>query len=173
MEHLTTDIITRLGDKNPWLNSVAENYGQLTRMSDGAGDTYPVISPAALVDVQGIEWQTMGGGDQKGRATAVVTLAIDCYDDAPSLPARADEWEREAQASAQREKMLDDISQTLHQWAPPSAAGILTRQSTRPYALPHGWKAYEVTLTCPVWSMSKPAADTAADDGTLPLSVYD
>ena len=27
MEHLTTDIITRLGDKNPWLNSVAENYG--------------------------------------------------------------------------------------------------------------------------------------------------
>ena len=92
MEHLTTDIITRLGDKNPWLNSVAENYGQLTRMSDGAGDTYPVISPAALVDVQGIEWQTMGGGDQKGRATVVVTLAIDCYDDAPSLPARADEW---------------------------------------------------------------------------------
>lgn len=165
MEHLTTDIITRLGDKNPWLNSVAENYGQLTRMSDGAGDTYPVISPAALVDVQGIEWQTMGGGDQKGRATVVVTLAIDCYDDTHATT------EQRAKI-AERMRLASRVHWALQGWKPSETTKMI-RTATRMYHLPHLWKAYETTYTCVVLDMSKPEATTATTDGVLPLSVYD
>lgn len=142
IDRLILDIQDRIADLVTDLETIDENYGQLTKMFENAddADTYPVISPAALIDVRDVAWSSLAGAAQQGAVTLTVTLAIDCYDDTHT---RQDQRQRIADRLA--------LAHRLH-WAiqgfKPADTTPLVRSSTRLYALPRGWKAYETTYTC-------------------------
>ena len=146
MDRLILDIqdhlASLLGDQ---LRTIDENYGQLQMMisDDPASDTYPVISPAVLIDVHDVQWRGLAGCAQQGTAAITITLAIDCYDDTHTNQLPSDE---------QRQRIADRLA-LLHRlhWAlqgfKPTQATPLIRTSSRLYHLPRLWKAYELSYT--------------------------
>ena len=167
MEKLILDIEERLRADVPELETVDENYAQLVKIFEEGreNDTYPVMSPAVLIDTQSVAWSNLAGSTQQGTVTVVVTLAIDCYDDTHATT------EQRAKIAG-RMRLASRVHWALQGWKPSETTKMI-RTGTRMYHLPHLWKAYETTYTCVVLDMSKPEATTATTDGTLPLSVYD
>lgn len=142
IESLILDIEGRISDQVPDIQTIDENYGQIAKMFESGddADTYPVVSPAALIDVRDVAWSCLAGAAQQGAVSLTVTLAIDCYDDTHTR-------------QGQRRRIADRLSlaHRLH-WAlqgfKPADTTPLVRTATRLYALPRGWKAYETTYTC-------------------------
>lgn len=142
IDRLILDIEDRIAAQVPDVQTIDENYGQLAKMFESGddSDTYPVISPAVLIDVRDVAWGNLAGAAQQGTVSLTVTLAIDCYDDTHTR-------------QAQRQRIADRLAlaHRLH-WAlqgfKPADTTPLVRSSTRLYALPRGWKAYETTYTC-------------------------
>ncbi|MCR5697850.1 MAG: hypothetical protein K6G73_12830 [Marinilabiliaceae bacterium] len=142
MELLIQDIQNRLRTEIPELQTIDEDYGQLNKMFDNSDDAdiYPVLSPALFINVSDVAWSDLSCSRQRGIATVVITLAIDCYDDT-----HMDQNQR--QKISERLALERRIHNALHGWKP-SEATRLIRTSTRLYHLPHLWKAYETTYTC-------------------------
>lgn len=161
MERLIIDIEDRLRERVPELATVDENYGQLAKMFDEGDDSdiYPLVGPAALVDVQTVSWGNLAGAAQQGAATVVVTLAIDCYDDTHLE-------QEQRHRIADRMALAARVHWALQGWKP-SETTKLVRTQTRLYHLPRLWKAYETTYTCAV-------VDAGGGMGSgVPLSIYD
>lgn len=106
METLFLSIQKHLADSIPELAVVDEDYGQLNTEED----TYPVTFPCALVQVEEIDWQDIGGGKQKGTATIRVKLAVDCYDDTHYTSGTA-------QKAYERMRMFGRVHETLNMFS--------------------------------------------------------
>ncbi|RHO65703.1 hypothetical protein DW083_20225 [Parabacteroides sp. AF48-14] len=136
MEHLFNIIQTAIAEGMPGLTLVDEDYGQLQTNEE----TYPVTFPCVLIGVQGIDWQTITDDYQRGTATIVTKLCIDCYDDTHYTSGTADKVsERIGQF-----KQLHDIVRLLES----DNATPLERTSSRWYSLPGAIKVYESTYEC-------------------------
>ena len=136
MEHLFNIIQTASAEGMPGLTLVDEDYGQLQTNEE----TYPVTFPCVLIGVQGIDWQTITDDYQRGTATIVTKLCIDCYDDTHYTSGTADKVsERIGQF-----KQLHDIVRLLES----DNATPLERTSSRWYSLPGAIKVYESTYEC-------------------------
>lgn len=157
IDRLILDLQDRLADQVPDLQTIDENYGQLAKMFETSDDSdiYPLASPAALIEVRDISWSSLAGPAQQGSVMITVTLAIDCYDDTHT---RQEQRRRSATRLA--------LAHRLH-WAlqgfRPADTTPLVRSTTRLYALPRGWKAYETTYSCLTLDTKKPASS----DGEL------
>lgn len=156
IERLILDLQDRISEALPGLGTVDENYGQLTKMAEEGddADTYPVCSPAVLIDVRDVAWSGLARTAQQGAVTVAVTLAIDCYDDTHT---RQEGRLRIADRLA--------LAHRLH-WAvqgfKPADTTPLVRTQTRVYHLPHLWKVYETTYTCQTLDTQAPPP-TAGD----------
>ena len=136
MEHLFNIIQTAIAEGMPGLTLVDEDYGQLQTNEE----TYPVTFPCVLIGVQGIDWQTITDDYQRGTATIVTKLCIDCYDDTHYTSGTADKVsERIGQF-----KQLHDIVRLLES----DNATPLERTSSRWNSLPGAIKEYESTYEC-------------------------
>lgn len=142
IDRLILDVQDRLADQVPELQTIDENYGQLAKMFETSDDSdiYPVLSPAALIDVRDVAWSSLAGAAQQGSATLTVTLAIDCYDDTHTR-------QEQRQLIADRLALAHRLHWALQGFKPADTTPLV-RSSTRLYALPRGWKAYETTYTC-------------------------
>ena len=160
MEHLILDIEDRLKAQVPELQTVDENYGQLSKMFEEGedSDTYPVLSPAVLIDVQQVSWSNLARASQQGAVSVVVTLAIDCYDDTHLE-------QEQRQKIAERMALAKSVHWALQGWKPTETTKLI-RTQTRLYHLPHLWKAYETTYTCVLTDLEPegPHTDGEADD---------
>ena len=180
MERLILEIEERLRAEVPELGTVDENYGQFQKMfeEDEESDIYPVVSPAALIDVREVSWSNLSGAQQRGVATVVVALAIDCYDDTHATS-------EQRQRISERMSLMKRVHWALQGWKP-SETTKLIRIQTRLYHLPRLWKVYESTYECV--TLDTKLGDTRfgdtrigdtrigdvprGEDG-LPLSIYD
>jgi hypothetical protein len=148
METLFLSVQKRIADNMPELAVVDEDYGQLNTEAE----TYPVTFPCALIQLEEIDWQDVGGGKQKGTATVRVKLAIDCYDDTHYSSGTA-------QKAADRMQLYKKMHQTLNMFK----GGILRdfdgnvidksfmplrRTKSVFYSLPGGIKVYEGVYSC-------------------------
>lgn len=142
MERLIIDIEDRLRAEVPELQTIDENYGQLTKMfEDGdESDIYPPISPAVLIDVREVTWSNLARASQQGSVQVVVTLAVDCYDDTHHGQDRR-------ALIADRMALAGRVHWALQGWKPTQTTRLV-RTQTRYYHLPHLWKAYETVYTC-------------------------
>lgn len=148
MEELFISIIDRIKEENPTLQTVDEDYGQLEAL-DTETDTYPLVFPACLIDLQGCEWSNIQGKSQKGTATVRVRLCIDCYDDT--------HYGSETTIKImERAELVNTLHKSLQGYCPlePSlvtdaspSGSVLNRTSSRFFTAPHGIKVYESTYT--------------------------
>lgn len=155
MEKLILDLQDHLQQTcGSLLGTVDEDYGQLQMMfqEEAASDTYPITSPALLINTQSVSWNNLAKAAQKGTATVVVTLAIDCYDDT-----HIDQPQRTL--IEDRLTLMERIHWALQNFKP-SGATPLVRTQTRLYHLPHLWKAYETTYLCEVTDTQPPNQST-------------
>lgn len=151
IEQLITDLQQRLRQEVPQIETIDENYGQLQMMlqDDADSDTYPIVSPAVLIDIQRVAWSGVARDGQKGEFTIVITLAIDCYDDTHT-------GQPQTEQIAERMRLCHKVEHALHCYKPTDTTRLI-RQDTRYYHLPRLWKAYETTYTCV-------ALDTATEE---------
>ncbi len=136
MEHLFNTIQTAIAEGMPDLTLVDEDYGQLQTEED----TYPVTFPCVLIGIEGIRWETLCDDYQRGTATIVTRLCIDCYDDTHYTSGTADK----VAGRIDRFKRLHDIVRLLD----PAGATPLERTSSRWFSLPGAIKVYESTYEC-------------------------
>lgn len=122
-------------------------------VSGGGGVRHlPHHLPALLINTQSVSWNNLAKAAQKGTATVVVTLAIDCYDDT-----HIDQPQRTL--IEDRLTLMERIHWALQNFKP-SGATPLVRTQTRLYHLPHLWKAYETTYLCEVTDTQPPNQST-------------
>ncbi len=119
----------------PELSLVDEDYGQLNTHQD----TYPVTFPAALIQVEEINWQDIGGGKQKGNAQIRVKLAIDCYHDTHHSSGTADD-------AATRMLLYKKMHKQLNMFKGKNFAPLKRTKSVF-YSMPGGIKVYEAIYT--------------------------
>lgn len=136
MEYLFNTIQAAIAEGMPELTLVDEDYGQLQTEEE----TYPVTFPCALINLPGIDWQTITDNYQRGTVTIVTKLCMDCYDDTYYASGTA----YKAAERIVQFKKLHDIVRLLE----PDNATPLERTSSRWYSLPGGIKVYESTYEC-------------------------
>ncbi len=136
MEHLFNLLQTAIAEGMPLLTLVDEDYGQLQTEEE----TCPVTFPCVLIGIEGIQWQTICGDYQRGTATIVIRLCIDCYDDTHYTSGTADKVADRIALF----KRLHDIVRNVD----PENATPLERTSSRWFSLPGAIKVYESTYEC-------------------------
>lgn len=136
MEHLFNTIQSAIAEGMSDLTLVDEDYGQLQTDEE----TYPVTFPCVLINIQGIDWQTMTDDYQRGTATIVTKLCIDCYDDTHYSSGTAEK----IAGRIAKFRELHDIVRALD----PDGATPPERTSSRWYSLPGAIKVYESTYEC-------------------------
>ena len=133
MEDLFLLIQEAVAEGMPCLTLVDEDYGQLQTKED----TYPVTFPCVLINMEDIKWQTITEDYQRGTATIVVRLCIDCYDDTHYTSGTAGKV-------ADRIRMFKQLHDIVRKLEPKNALP-LERQSSRWFSLPGAIKVYEST----------------------------
>ena len=148
METLFLSIQNRIAESMPELALVDEDYGQLTTDEDHD----PVLFPCALIQIEEIDWQELGGDKQKGTVNIRVKLAIDCYDNTRYTSGTA-------HLAGERMLMYKKMHRQLNHFR----GGILKddngeiidkhymplkRLKSVFYSLPGGVKVYEAIYTC-------------------------
>lgn len=148
METLFLSIQTRIAETMPELALVDEDYGQLTTDEDHD----PVLFPCALIQIEEINWQELGGDKQKGTVNIRVKLAIDCYDNTRYTSGTAHKAaERMLMYKKLHSKLnhfrgailKDDNGEIIDKHFLP-----LKRLKSVFYSLPGGIKVYEAIYTC-------------------------
>lgn len=133
MEDLFNLIQTAVAEGMPSLTLVDEDYGQLQT----AEDTYPVTFPCVLINIEDIKWETITEDYQRGTASIVIRLCLDCYDDTHYTSGTADKV-------ADRIAMFKQLHEIVRRLEPENAIP-LERQSSRWFSLPGAIKVYEST----------------------------
>lgn len=133
MEDLFNLIQTAIAEKMPFLTLVDEDYGQLQTNED----TYPVTFPSVLINIEDTRWETITEDYQRGTASIVIRLCIDCYDDTHYTSGTAGKV-------ADRITMFKQLHDIVRQLEPANALP-LERQSSRWFSLPGAIKVYEST----------------------------
>ncbi len=133
MEDLFNLIQATIAEQMPDLTLVDEDYGQLQTQED----TYPVTFPCVLIGLEEVRWETITDDYQRGTASIVIRLCIDCYDDTHYTSGTAG---KVAERIA-RFKQLHDIVRHVE----PANALPLERVSSRWISLPGAIKVYEST----------------------------
>lgn len=133
MEDLFLLIQEAVAEGMPCLTLVDEDYGQLQTEED----TYPVTFPCVLINMEDIKWQTLAEDYQRGTASVVVRLCIDCYDDTHYTSGTAGKV-------ADRIRMFKQLHDIIRKLEPKNALP-LERQSSRWFSLPGAIKVYEST----------------------------
>ncbi|MDR1340176.1 MAG: hypothetical protein LBK58_09015 [Prevotellaceae bacterium] len=141
MEQLFNDIQNHIAGHFPELSLVDEDYGQLEAI-ETAEDTYPVTFPCALISIPETEWENLGGGSQRGRASVTVRLAIDCYDDTHYGSGTSEK-------AAERKAFATSIHRQLQGFKSGTCSPLIRRKSSD-YSRPHGIKVYETLYQCTV-----------------------
>lgn len=146
MENILTSIIERLEDNRTalGLSYIDEEYGQVDILDDESRETYPVTFPAVLIDAQGVQWQDLGNGMQKGSALVNVNVYIDCYDDTHAYSTTISKVD-------DRIATVRGVNALLQGWEPDGAAGSLRRVSSATSTNNHGIKLYQATFSVPVY----------------------
>lgn len=145
MEQLFNNLQKHIKEGLTALQWVDENYGQLQTQED----TYPVVFPCVLINLQNVQWSELEGKSQIGIVTVVLTLAIDCYHDTQY-------GSGQEAYSAERMALNHELHTLVQGFIAADHCGMLTRQSSRNYSLPGAIKAYESTYTCSVKDMITP-----------------
>lgn len=141
MEQVFSNIITRIHNNIPELQTIDEDLGQLDILDQEDTDSYPIIFPAVLIDIQGAQWSNMRGKNQKGTLSIRVRLAIDCYDDTHFY---------DPSTSADKIKERAELLHTLHkslQCYRPLGDGELIRTASTFFTAAHNVKVYEHTYS--------------------------
>lgn len=133
MEDLFNLIQTTVAEGMPSLTLVDEDYGQLQT----AEDTYPVTFPCVLINIEDIKWETITEDYQRGAASIVIRLCLDCYDDTHYTSGTAGKV-------ADRIAMFKQLHEIVRRLEPENAIP-LERQSSRWFSLPGAIKVYEST----------------------------
>lgn len=141
MESLLINLVSHIGNNMPELHTVDEDYGQL----EAGKDTYPVIFPAVLVDVQDTRWENVAELKQLGVCTVNVRLVIDCYDDTHHGAPDA------AKYIGEREELRRKLHGLLQGFACSEKSSGLIRIASRFYTAGNGIKVYESTYTTEVY----------------------
>lgn len=135
MEEIFISVLQRISDKMPELLLVDEDYGQLDDNEDG----YPVTFPCALLGNTDVDWNDIGVGVQKGQATIMVKLAIDCYDDTHIGSGTEDKIRERVRKNVELYKALQGF-RVSRDMSP------MKRVKGRDYSLPGGIKVYETVF---------------------------
>ena len=138
METLFLSIQQKIADSVPELRLIDEDYGQLNTEED----TYPVTFPCALIQVEEINWQELGGGKQKGTATVRIKLAIDCYDDTHHTSGTSHK-------AVERLRFYSKLHEVIHLFKADTFTPLKRIKSVF-YSLPGNIKVYEGIYTCAV-----------------------
>ena len=77
MEKLFNILQRVIAEGIPEISLVDEDYGQLEIQEDH----YPVTFPCVLLAIPEVVWTELAAGAQRGTATVITRLAIDCYND--------------------------------------------------------------------------------------------
>jgi len=77
MDVLYKSILKRIEAEIPEVVCIAEDCGQL----EFPEKEYPVTFPCVLIDIQSIDWTTLGMGTQTGNTLVRLRLAFDIYED--------------------------------------------------------------------------------------------
>lgn len=155
MEQIFSNIINHIHSQIPELQTIDEDLGQLDILDQEDTDSYPVIFPAVLIDIQGAQWSNMRGKNQKGTLSLRVRLAIDCYDDTHFY---------DPSTSAVKIKERAELLHTLHkslQCFRPLGDGELIRTASAFFTAAHNVKVYEQTYTLALTDLI-PETETAA-----------
>lgn len=135
-------LINHVRENMPQLSLVDEDYGQLEALDRDDADMYPVTFPAVLVNMLETEWSCLEGRSQKGTATLVFKLAVDCYDDTHHGSGTTEAILRRAETVGGLHLLLQGFR--------PFGRGGMTRTRSRFRTWSHGIKVYETTYTVPV-----------------------
>lgn len=135
MESILSSIIQHISEELPGdFSLVDEDYGQLENLDDTSRDMYPITFPAVLVSESGIMWENLQGDNQKGTATIIVRLMIDCYDDTHIESDTVDKIQ-------ERELLRHHLHSTLQGFR--IGNNSLNRTTSRFSTWNHGIKIYE------------------------------
>lgn len=129
---LQMQVKQHLGDA---VSLIDEDCGQLQALQEGK-DQYPVTFPCVLISPAEVQWDNLKMNLQHGRATVIVRLAIDCYDDTHL-------GSGQESAAAARMALADKLNAGLHGWRFDGCNTVLIRRTSRQYSLPGGIKVYE------------------------------
>lgn len=132
MEKLFNILQRVIAEGIPELRLTDEDYGQLETQEDH----YPVTFPCVLLAVPEVAWTELAGGAQRGTATVITRLAVDCYHDTHHGSGTEEE-------TARRQQMRTRLHRLLQGRKPLFGCGALVRRKSRDYSLPGGIKVYE------------------------------
>ena len=136
MEQLIYDLMTTIGtEMADTVRTIDEDCGQLEAVQTDE-DQYPVAFPCVLIGTPDVQWESLKGGAQRGRASLTVRMAFDCYDDTHL-------YSGTEQAAAERLHTASRLNRLLHGRVPDGCCSPLLRRRSRQYSLPHGIKVYE------------------------------
>ncbi|MBN1340729.1 MAG: hypothetical protein JXA03_15475 [Bacteroidales bacterium] len=154
MDIIYRSIVKQLTDQVSGLNWIDLDGGQL----EAPDESYPVQFPAAFIDFENMQYQTLQRGMQQGIATITVRVAFDIYEGfygtAPDLKQAAD-----------RLQLLNDVYKAIHRFSgrilPVEVNGEVTgyedshfsnllRQSLTTERRDDGLKVYRITFQCAV-----------------------
>lgn len=153
MEDILKEVIETVGGGMPEVRMADEDYGQLEMIDNPNVDTYPLVYPAVLVEMQGVEWSELAPPAQVGTATVRVRLVVDCYDDTHHTSGTLEAVEG-------RRAMLHRLYSLLH-GREMRTGGKMERKSSRFYTANHGIKVYEDVYTVRVTDSPLPPKQPA------------
>lgn len=139
MEYITAQLIDHIATTLPWLSFVDEDTGQLEALGDETRDNYPLTFPAALINIDSVDWSNAAEGDQIGQANIRVRLIIGCYDDM-----HAGSMGKEK--AAERQALCRQVNSTVSGFRPTGEGGLLRTRSAYFVGF-HGIKVYDQFYT--------------------------
>ena len=142
MEQLFNNIQKRIADNFPELSLIDEDYGQLEAIETNE-DTYPVTFPCVLISIPEVNWEQLGGPSQRGTASIMIRLAIDCYDDTHYGSTTENK-------AVVRKAFATSIHRKLQGFRSSANESALIRKKSSDYSRPHGIKVYETMYQCVV-----------------------
>ena len=136
MQQLLLLLLQHIANQFPNLSLVAEDCGQLETQED----TYPVTFPCVLIGNTDTDWRDLDedSRSQQGKATIIVRLAIDCYDDVHV-------GSTQEYSIYERLQLAQDIHKAVQGVEFDECENVwpLSRIKSRDYTLPGNIKVYE------------------------------